>query len=80
MNEQKETKGEVKIQKVGEALRTTVNALKTLKTGDPYDVTRGTSQIISSIATVAGGGGGGGGFWGAIFSIVQHCRGYRFIK
>lgn len=55
VNEQKEKKGEDKIQKVGEALRTTVNALEKLKTGDPYDVTCGTLEIISSIATVAGG-------------------------
>lgn len=34
VNEQKEKKGEDKIQKVGEALKTTVNALEKLKTGD----------------------------------------------
>lgn len=55
VNEQKEKKGEDKIQKVGEALKTTVNALEKLKTGDPYDVTCGTLEIISSIAVVAGG-------------------------
>ena len=55
VNEQKEKKGEGKIQKVGEALKTTVMALEKLKTGDPYDITCGTLEIISSIATVAGG-------------------------
>lgn len=55
VNEQKEKKGEENIKKVGEALKTTVNALEKLKTGDPYDVTCGTLDIISSIALVAGG-------------------------
>lgn len=55
VNEQREKKGEDKIQKVGEALMTTVNALQKLKTGDPYDVTCGTLEIISSVAAVAGG-------------------------
>ena len=55
VNEQKEKKAEENVQKVGEVLKTTVNALEKLKTGDPYDITCGTLDIISSIASVAGG-------------------------
>ena len=55
VNEQKEKKGEENIQKVGQALRTAVNALEKFKTGDPHDITCGALEIISSIATVAGG-------------------------
>ncbi|KAJ7370766.1 hypothetical protein OS493_029755 [Desmophyllum pertusum] len=55
VNEQRTKGDEEAINKVGGALKTTVNALHEFKSGDPYDLTCGTLDIISSVAVVAGG-------------------------
>ena len=55
VNEQKKKGDEENIKNVGEALKTTVKALEKFKTGNAYDVTSGTLEIISSLATVVGG-------------------------
>lgn len=55
VNEQKK-KGKIEeIQKVGEVLKTAVNALEKFQSEDPYEITEGTLAIISSVASVAGG-------------------------
>lgn len=55
VNEQRKKGNEENIAKVGVALKTAVNALEKFKTGDPYDATCGTLEIILSVAAVAGG-------------------------
>ncbi|KAJ7370768.1 hypothetical protein OS493_029757 [Desmophyllum pertusum] len=54
VNEQRTKGDEEAINKVGGALKTTVNVLHNFKSGDPYDLTCGTLDIISSVAVVAG--------------------------
>lgn len=69
VNEQRKKGEEENIKNVGEALKTTVNAIEKFKTGDPYDVTCGTLEIISSIAAV------GGGPYGVAFSALCSIAG-----
>ncbi|KAJ7370763.1 hypothetical protein OS493_029752 [Desmophyllum pertusum] len=67
VNEQRTKGDEEAINKVGGALKTTVNALHEFKSGDPYDLTCGTLDIISSVAVVADGP------HGVAFSALLSC-------
>ena len=55
VNEQRKKGDEEAINKVGGAVKTAVNALENLRSGKLDDVTCGTLDIISSVATLAGG-------------------------
>ena len=52
VDDQKKKGKEDEIKEIGEALQTTINALQKFSTGDPYDITCGTLDIIASVASV----------------------------
>lgn len=53
VEEQRRSGNEKKIEEIGKALTSAVNAVEKFNTGDPYDITCGTLEIIGSVATVA---------------------------